>query len=764
MKRILSLTLALFMVLPLLFSCSPEKKEKLPEKQRLENVYLTTEYDLPENVNSAEVIFSGDNVFLFGRREVKGVDENGFDTYDYHSAVFKTDSEFSSFEELVVIKDENNWSENDTSVSGSYANGIYPCADGSFLVLFNSWYEDWSDPEEYIYENSWELKRYDAQGASISETKLVFSDNSDEYVYIADIEPLSDGRYIILTDMKLYVMNFEGNVEKECDAFENAQSISLLDDGRLIITYYDENWNVCWGEFSVEANSVKKYAGFENSNGGYPIITPDGRVFSRNTTELVEYELETGKELGVEINWFNSDINPNYVHSLTYHNSHFYNVDSSDWENPSLMKLTPCDDVIEKYVIDLATLDLEYTLADSIIEFNRSHAEHRIVVNTYSEYTEEGNVGIEKLDERIVQGDIPDIICLDNLDYKKYSSKGILTDLTPFIDGEGGVSREDFLPNILDFGTDNGKLYSLITSFGVESVIAKTSVVGDRTALSWSELEAILSRYPEAVAFSNMEREELLKNILSASLYDFVDYTTGNTSFESEQFKALLKFCSGYPEEINWDTYYEDYDYEAELQGYRNNKILLQHTSAYSPWDVIYLLKENNFGEKVSLIGYPTESASGSVLVPWGEWGIAESSGFKAEAFEFISSLFSEDAYEERYRFPTVKGAFDEAFEDIIIDETEDEQDSVEENVVVEDSSIMVPDIGYEVAYGVTHQEAEEFKNFVKGVTKRRAPRDSELINIIVEESASYFNEEKSLDETCRIIQSRAFIYVSENM
>jgi len=64
----------------------------------------------------------------------------------------------------------------------------------------------------------------------------------------------------------------------------------------------------------------------------------------------------------------------------------------------------------------------------------------------------------------------------------------------------------------------------------------------------------------------------------------------------------------------------------------------------------------------------------------------------------------------------------------------------------------------------MTREEADKFIAFVKGVTRRQAPYDHEIIDIIVEEAEIYFAGEKSVEETSKIIQSRAFIYVTENM
>lgn len=782
MKRLISLLLVLLMVLTALVSCKPaSKKEKIPEKQVLENVYLTTEYDMPEKIYGAQMVESGENIYMMARRENITTDEEGNEVYNNEAVLYVTGDDFASYDEIAILKNENNWSEENTSASGISANRIMSSGDGGVLVLYNEYFEDWSDDENYIYEQNWKLEKLSTDGSLVSTVDFDFSTLGEEYFYVSDVILLENGSYLVISDMSAYIVTPEGKVEKEVEIVESFNSAKRLHDGRLIIFYYDDNWNYAYGEYNIDTEEFREIGTLTEFYGS-PIVTEDGKLYIPRQTDLVEYDLETGEEIGVEINWLNSDINPNYVGNLTYVGGTFYNIDQSEWEKPKLMKLTPCDDVIEKYVIDLACLWLDYEITEKIIEFNRSQEEHRIVVRTYNEVDGDGNqIGADKLDNDIVQGNIPDIINLDSLDFKKYASKGVLADLNPLFEADEDISREDLLENVLEFGSMNGKLYSLITSFSIGTVIGKTSVVGDRNAWTWQDLADTLAKYPGSVAFSQMERNQLLREIMSVCLYDFIDYTTGTTKFDSDEFKAILEFCKPYPETINWDEYYEDYDWEVERQNYRDNKILLQSRYFSGYWDFVY--NESDFGEPFTMIGYPTSGTSGSIIDAAGEWAITESCPFKEQAFDFLKTLVSEDASEEIYNFSVNKKAFEKGFEEFIRDENSDASVDtpvemptvdvmprvdvmVDEEIVdgdfVIDKPIIEDDWGIEDT--LTREEVDKFIAFVKGVTRRQAPYDHEVINIIVDESAAYFNGEKSVEEACKIIQSRAFLYVTENM
>ena len=659
MKRIIALCLTAVMVLPLLFSCTSSKKSKAPEKEVLEHVYLTTEYPLPENVRGSSMIQSGENIFLFATVEKKMKDEQGYEYYESGVKIYVSDRSLSQWKEIMSFEELYKWDEETQESTNNRPSLIRPDGHGGFILLMNYSHENWSDPENYIFEQSWKLQRVNSDGQVQSTATLEFDTEENVYTYVSEVSLLDDGSFLVFADPKAYVMAPDGNKLRECNITDNISGVSSWGNGRFAVSYFDENWNTCLGTYDVKTDKFEELGSLGMNKGMNPMTTEDGRLYMVGNNGLVEYDPVTLKEKGVVIDWFNSDINPNYVWGLTKIGDDFYNVDQSDWENPVLMKLTPCDEVIEKYVIDLACLYLDYNMVESVLDFNRSNEEYRVRVKTYGEYDYEADrdIGIEKLENELIKGNIPDIIDLSGLDYKKYAAKGMLSDLYPLIDSDTEISREEFLPGILEAGEVDGKLYSLISNFSVSTLMGKTSVVGDRNSWTWRELNETLAKYPGAKAFTHMERELLLRNILSVTLYDYIDYSDGSTRFDSAEFQELLKFCAPYPETIDWDTYYEDYDWEVEQSLYRENGILLVDRYFSSPWDFMY--ENNPFEAEVTMIGYPTSSGSGSVIEPQSEWGISKNCHFKEQAFAFLKKVIYEH---EDYSFSSLEAKLDESF------------------------------------------------------------------------------------------------------
>jgi ABC-type glycerol-3-phosphate transport system substrate-binding protein len=378
---------------------------------------------------------------------------------------------------------------------------------------------------------------------------------------------------------------------------------------------------------------------------------------------------------------------------------------------------------------------------------------------------------------------VPDIFAVTDLDVKKYATKGLLADIGALMSADGDMKKSDILENVVEYCTIDGVMRTVVPYFSVSTVAGRRDILGDKGYVTWSELFRILREDPERVGFTELERGQLLDNILSATAYQYVDYTTGVCHFESDSFKSLLEFCRTYPETIDWDEYYEDYDWEMALEGYKNGKILFMNTGFYSMYDIVYSYVDmkNNFGRDVAYVGYPSDDGQGSVMRAGLELAVWDSSPFKDEAFDFLKSLLSESSSERYYSFPSNKKEFERQFEELMLEqerireEAENPSDEPEEpdfdadmpvplvsNKVAPD--LILPNPGTWVEPTVTREEGEAIKDFVTSVSNRAMALDSEIIKMIKEESAAYFDGKKSIDETCRIIQSRVFIFVSENM
>ncbi|MCK4463211.1 MAG: sugar ABC transporter substrate-binding protein [Candidatus Omnitrophica bacterium] len=95
-------------------------------------------------------------------------------------------------------------------------------------------------------------------------------------------------------------------------------------------------------------------------------------------------------------------------------------------------------------------------MKDIINEWQKSHSDIKVRLEhtPYRGY-------IDKLLTRIAGGSSPDIICTEVDFFVTFQSKGVLLDLTPYVDADSEYNIDVFYPKIINRFTVNGRLYAL---------------------------------------------------------------------------------------------------------------------------------------------------------------------------------------------------------------------------------------------------------------------------------------------------------------
>jgi ABC-type glycerol-3-phosphate transport system substrate-binding protein len=246
-----------------------------------------------------------------------------------------------------------------------------------------------------------------------------------------------------------------------------------------------------------------------------------------------------------------------------------------------------------------------------------------------------------------------------------------------------------------------------------------------------------------------------LNSLMSLGMDAFLDPSSGKCSFDSPEFVKLLEYSNKYRKEIP-DDFYQDYDFNSQINMFRNDKALLSFTYLYNfreyNWNMNY-----RFGEETEVIGLPIDGTNGITLSPSSIMGISEKSQHKEVAWDFIKSCFTEEFYEEYdYGFPSVEAVMDKKIEEAM--QKPYYMDGDEK--VYYDETIWLMD-REEKINPITKDKALELKDFVVKATSVYT-WDEELNKIIDEETQGYFEGQKNVEEVANIIQSRLRIYINE--
>ena len=410
----------------------------------------------------------------------------------------------------------------------------------------------------------------------------------------------------------------------------------------------------------------------------------------------------------------------------------FTYVDPADVPDRSVLLLAGCcinDDVIQR-----------------VVEFNRSSDQYRIIVQNVEEYDSEEALaeGITEMTDSILSGNMPDILVTDGLPAETFAARGALADIGELIEKDAELSQTDFLTNVLEAYSTNGKLYYVIPSFRVDTMTGASSVVGDRTSWTFTDAVHLLETLPEGTnLIPEASRSSFLRTMMAYSGSSFIDTSAGTCNFQSQNFLDLLEYAGSLPEEPDADPYGEDYwrNYEAQ---FREGRTLLAGMPVSSFEGIDYYVN-GIFGEEVSYIGFPVESGSGSCIKAEECYAISAHSDHIEGAWEFLRYYLTDD-YQSGLRqgLPVQEKFFLESSGSAL-------------------SGSQSPDSGSAASEPMTEKQLEKLLTFLLSVN-RRYYENEEITDIMSEETEAFFAGDKTAEETAKIIQNRVQLYLDTNM
>ena len=666
-------------------------------------------------------------------------------------------------------------------VSTSDINGVCFTSDG-FVTLeyvLSSWEEGDAkkNSEEYWqnqkYVQQYYIRWFDKQGNELSCAPVEVPEETWLRGYNMKLD--SKGNVVVANDQGLRAIAPDGNDAYTIQTDGWVDNLITMPDGRLGVSIYGDQMMLCF--LDDEAGKLKD--GVELNFDLYNAVPGDDKYDFYFSNGSNFYGLRLGEEPEKLFNWINCDVNGNNVTILDVTDDGRVIGLSNTWDSKDqsysyelvTMKQVPYDSVPHKETIRMAVLNIDYRMQEMLIKFNRKSDKYRIEVYDYSEYNNDKDgwdAGMTKLNTEVLSGNVPDIFCLQGMNYRQLASKGILEDLYPYIDSDKELKRGDFFENVLKAMEVDGKLCQTVSGFYINSAVGAASVVGDEPGWTYDEFNAALAemreRVPECTAFDQyMTRDGALQTCLALDMADFVDWETGKVSFDSEQFVSLLKFADSFPTEFDWEnyTYSESDDLGSRLAQGRQ---MLAQTSAYSIEDIFYNNYAPFLGGKITYIGYPTAHGTGNMIsLAEASYGISSKSPYKDVAWEFLRGFFTEDYQRENYCLPSRIDVFEQKAEEATTIQYQKDSDG---KFLLDEDGEKIPivrfymDDGKEI-YNLEPEQVQQIRDLIESTTKV-ADYNQEILDIVSEQAAPFFAGQKSAEEVAKLVQSKANIYVNE--
>lgn len=623
---------------------------------------------------------------------------------------------------------------------------------GNFTSEYENYFIGWKNTGELSFSKN--VKESGIQDPESFYTQGMFCD--------------ADNNIMIYGNMQMYIFDNQGNMTKSGKLGENDNGSIFTDrKGNLFMVgwnseYTKQNYRMLdkntltFGE-PVEFNAAMSNLSMSQDGTKYDLLLS-------SNTGLFGYNLGDAEPVEI-MDYIDSDLLSYGLQGITSIGENKFIAAYNDIIDYSyrlaiFSKVDPAD-VVDKEGITLACYYLNTDMKKRVVDFNKTNTKYRINVNDYSQYatSEDYMAGYTQLNNDILSGKVPDIMLVDDsMPIDSFIAKGLFEDLYPYIEKDPDMNKEDFLTNILDAYSHEGKLYRIVPSFNVFTVMGKTSKVGAERGWTLEDLNNLMAQQPEGTqVFSEMNRAGVLNYAIMMSKADFIDSETGNCSFDSKGFIDLLEFIKQFPEEFDYGTS-DGMDWESMQATYREDKTLLMGTflSRFADFN---RYEKGTFGEEVTLIGFPSESKNGNAIMADIALAISSKSAQKEGAWEFIRYYLTDDYQNQiTYSFPIKKTALDKLGAEAMERPFYLNDDGTKEYY---DDSIYLNGVDVKLD-PMTQAEVDEFKEFLLSLTTVGS-YDNSLINIINEETAPFFAGQKSAEEVAKIIQSRVQIYINEN-
>ncbi|MBO6165172.1 MAG: hypothetical protein J6O17_02230 [Eubacterium sp.] len=407
-----------------------------------------------------------------------------------------------------------------------------------------------------------------------------------------------------------------------------------------------------------------------------------------------------------------------------------------------------------KKVIKILTNNRYGKLLDDVIDFNENDGDY------YIEIVEVNQNIDEQLDLLIAKGEVPDIIDVSSISYEKYSSKGLFEDLIPYINEDEELSLSDFHKTYLDSMVKNGKLFIASDGFSINTVIANEKMVGEIEGWDTEGFIDFVSCLPQdCKVFCLDSKMDYFNTLISRNTDKFVDYDSLECSFDSAEFKSILRFCCEYgrdysdmsDDEITSSIFNEYHEIRC------GNQAL--HDEIIEPYG--YASSISAFDE-YTFVGYPNESKNGHYMRLNTQFCISSFSEEKEGAWRFIRRYLSSDYQEslliEEEAFPTRIDVFEK-----MMLRMRDESTYYDEYGDIVPQYYLKVDENWNRLENekLSEEDMHKLENLIDNVHGVEH-YDYALLGIIQEESERYFNGDISLNDAVDIIQNRAFVYINE--
>lgn len=376
--------------------------------------------------------------------------------------------------------------------------------------------------------------------------------------------------------------------------------------------------------------------------------------------------------------------------------------------------------------------DMELSL--TVERFQELHNDITVeVVSYYDETATDVYAAMDRMNTRLISGEIPDLFYLNSMDVAALRNGGFLADLYPLMSQDEEFIESDYFMEIWDLFAVDGMLYEFIPSFEIAGLAGSSSFFGDRTGWTLDEFNLILDQYSDYTVL-DINRGRLCSYMIQYSLYPYLNLSEGTCDFENEYFCYFMDFIAQFPSQMTGD-----------------DGALLSFSDLNTVYT--YLDMVNTFGHDLSYMAYPSDDAYGPSAKYTRAFAISTAAEDTELGWEFMKFTLTEEIQELLFGNSSLP---------------------MNRNVleVQLDQAMLPAENPNSLAYGMTddggnaygplnQDDVERFYEILDSVTQVRLEYDS-LRDLVREEIDEYLSGSKTAEMVAASLQNRATTFLQE--
>lgn len=645
---------------------------------------------------------------------------------------------------------------NDDAIRMSFFSKGIDIKDNNIWILWEAGL--FHDGEGTAYKNEYYILNFSMNGELMQAIFIGDSDslaegNVTSVLALSGMINYSDNTYIN-SDRGVYVFDrdykYIGKSELPEDAVYTYGIVEMYEG--VYLYFYTSSNNSAYVKIDVDGNKIilnkNRIEGLEVAGDYAPIVLNERTIAFADYWGLALADIPTGDEVML-FNWSDCGIRYDGRSSINITKDGEYIVLSDDIQS-GIKRIYR---IIEETDTDnIATLTIASWLPNSsmniaVAEYNSNHSESHI---TYKVYCGEGtdyDIAITNLNLDINGNNCPDMLILDDMDINNLTEKGVLLDLTSFLDQSDNLSRDDYYSNVINGYNYNNQLIGIPQTFMVKTLVGRTVTSGANEGWTLNEMLVCGTQFAGTPMVQYVDKSSVLRELLKLSMSEFVDYKNSEAHFDSNEFCELLKYSNTYTDSFDWSNV--TYGFPGVLAGetlYSNGYI-----ANYGQFMEIVSI----FGDDYVIKGYPTPDGTwGNIIEPCNIVGITVKCEQTNIAWDFIEYLAEESATENIYGdielFSARKSVNEALAEKLMSQEGE-----LFFEVCYEDGTEV------NIDYPTQDDIDKLFRIIESGIIITEDY--SSVWTIIDEESGAFYSGQKSAEEVVDVIQSRVQLYLDEN-